>query len=145
MNVTNDIPRILSNSHHGETDTVHCRVHNGPPMDPILSQVNPWYTHTQFLWTLSLTLSSNLCLGIPHGLFTRRILITGILFCNMYQYSAIPSTQQFTSILYALCFTTICFGHLQLANSLNKGYSYNNCTTNSFWKDKHSKIAYYEC
>jgi len=46
----------------------HYRVHKRPPMEPILSQLNPVRPIDPHLSKVHLKLSSNLCLGLPSGL-----------------------------------------------------------------------------
>jgi hypothetical protein len=59
---TQELPRILWNP------KVHYRVHNSPPLVPILSQIDPVHTITCYLRSM-LIFSTHLRLGLPSGLF----------------------------------------------------------------------------
>jgi hypothetical protein len=59
---TQEIPRILWNL------KVHRRIHNSPPLVPILSQINPVYAPHPTSQRPILILSSHLRLGLSSGL-----------------------------------------------------------------------------
>jgi hypothetical protein len=47
----------------------HYRVHNSPPLVPILDQINPVHSTSSYLSKIHLILSSHLCLGLPSSSF----------------------------------------------------------------------------
>jgi len=55
-----EIPRLLQNL------KAHCRFHNSPPLDPVLSQLNPVHTRTPAFVKI-LILRSHPRLGLPSG------------------------------------------------------------------------------
>jgi hypothetical protein len=57
-------------SHHFFNPKVHYSVHISPPLEPILSQLNPFYTFTHISLTLVLILSFHLPLGLPSNHFS---------------------------------------------------------------------------
>ena len=65
MNVKK-LPCILLNP------MVHYRIHNRPPLVPMMSRINPGHALTSSFLISILLLSSNLRLGLPSGLFPSR-------------------------------------------------------------------------
>jgi hypothetical protein len=57
-----EFPKVLWNS------KVYYRVHNSPPLVPILSQIIPVHTTTCYLRSI-LILATHICLRLPSGLF----------------------------------------------------------------------------
>ena len=48
---------------------VHCRIHNGPPLIPVLCHITPIYVLSSFFCKINLIVSSHLRLCLPSGLF----------------------------------------------------------------------------
>jgi hypothetical protein len=63
---TQEFPKIVWNPE------VHYRVYKGPPLVPILSQVNPVHTTLYYLHKIHLILSFQVCLVYPSGLISSR-------------------------------------------------------------------------